>query len=223
MFKRRRPFRKMFLIVIAVGILACLWAMDLQARKTLFEMARVRAVQMATEAINNAVREKVAEEGMMYDDLIVVHKDSAGKIVLMQANTAKINKIASDTTIAVQSAILRLGEENIYIPAGQITGFYLIANWGPKIRVDIVPIGTVRMNVDDRFEQAGINQTRHSIYLVFNTDIKVVIPLNSGQATVATQVPIAESIIVGDVPSTFVSLTDGLIEKSMLLEKSINR
>jgi sporulation protein YunB len=200
-----------------------LWAMDLRVRKTLYEMAEVRAVQMATEAINNAVREKVAEEGMFYDDLIVVHKDNDGKIVLMQANTAKINKMASDTTIAVQSAILRLGEESLYIPAGQITGLYFFANWGPKIRIEIVPVGTVRMNVDDRFQQSGINQTRHSIYLVFNTDIEVVVPLKSGQASVATQVPVAESIIVGDVPSTFVSLTDGFLEKSMLLEKSINR
>ena len=175
----------------------------------------MRAVQTATEVINNSVRVEVAGEGMLYEDLIIVHKDSAGKIVLMQADTAKINKIASDTTIAVQSAILRLGEESLYIPLGQITGLYLLANRGPRIRVEIVPIGTVRVNVDDRFEQSGINQTRHSIYLVFDTDIRVVVPLKSGRASVVTQVPVAESIIVGDVPSTFVSLGDGFIEKSI--------
>lgn len=201
--------------MITVIFFVALCSMDMQIRKTLYEMAEVRAVQMATEAINNAVRAKVAEEGMLYEDLIIVHKDSAGKIVLMQADTAIINKIASDTTIAVQSAILRLGEESLYIPFGQITGLYLLANLGPKIRVEIVPVGTVRVNVDDRFEQSGINQTRHSIYLVFDTDIRVVVPLKSGRASVVTQVPVAESIIVGDVPSTFVSLTDGFIEKSI--------
>lgn len=201
--------------MVAVFFLVSLWVLDMQIRKTLYEMAEVRAVQAATEVINNAVRVEVAGEGMLYEDLIIVHKDSAGKIVLMQADTAKINKIASDTTIAVHSAILRLGEESLYIPLGQITGLYLLANRGPKIRVEIVPIGTVRVNVDDRFEQSGINQTRHSIYLVFDTDIRVVVPLKSGRASVVTQVPVAESIIVGDVPSTFVSLGDGFIDKSI--------
>ena len=215
MFKRRRPFKKAIIIIVAVFFLVSLWVLDMQVRKTLYEMAEVRAVQTATEAINNSVRVEVAGEGMLYEDLIIVHKDSAGKIVLMQADTAKINKIASDTTIAVQSAILRLGEESLYIPLGQITGLYLLANRGPRIRVEIVPIGTVRVNVDDRFEQSGINQTRHSIYLVFDTDIRVVVPLKSGRASVVTQVPVAESIIVGDVPSTFVSLGDGFIEKSI--------
>ncbi|HBV97327.1 MAG: sporulation protein [Peptococcaceae bacterium BICA1-7] len=215
MFKRRRPFKKAFLFVVTVVFLVALWSLDMQIRKTLYEMAEVRAVQLATEAVYNAVLQKVAGEGMLYEDLIIVHKDSAGNIVLMQADTAKINKIASDTTLAVQSAILRLGEESLYIPLGQITGSYYLASRGPKIRVDIVPIGTVRVNVDDRFEQSGINQTRHSIYLVFNTDIRVVVPLKSGQASVATQVPVAESIIVGDVPSTFVTLSDGFIEKSI--------
>lgn len=215
MFKRRRPFKKVILIIIVVIFLAAIWSMEMEIRKTLYEMAEVRAVQMATEAINNAVRAKVAEEGRLYEDLIIVHKDSAGKIVLMQADTAIINKIASETTIAVQSAILRLGEESLYIPSGQITGIYFLANRGPKMRVEIVPVGTVRVNVDDRFEQSGINQTRHSIYLVFDTDIRVVVPLKSGRASVVTQVPVAESIIVGDVPSTFVSLTDGFIEKSI--------
>ena len=215
MFKRRRPFKKAFLFVVTVVFLVALWSLDMQIRKTLYEMAEVRAVQLATEAVYNAVLQKVAGEGMLYEDLIIVHKDSAGNIVLMQADTAKINKIASNTTLAVQSAILRLGEESLYIPLGQITGSYYLASRGPKIRVDIVPIGTVRVNVDDRFEQSGINQTRHSIYLVFNTDIRVVVPLKSGQASVATQVPVAESIIVGDVPSTFVTLSDGFIEKSI--------
>lgn len=214
MFRRRRPFKKIFFMLFVTVFFVSMLVVDIQARKSLYEMAEVRVTQMATEAINNAVNAKVAEEGALYDDLVTVHKDSAGKIVLMQANTAKINKIASETTLAVQSALLKLGEESLYIPAGQITGLYLLSNMGPRIRVEIVPMGTVRMNVDDRFEQAGINQTRHSIYLVFDTDIRVVVPLKSGRANVVTQVPIAESIIIGDVPSTFVSLPNGLLGSS---------
>ncbi|MFZ5645264.1 MAG: sporulation protein YunB [Bacillota bacterium] len=215
MFKKRRPYKRYFLVLIFIVFMASVWLLDMQIRKTLYKMAEVRAVQMATEAINNAVRTEIAREGMLYGDLVDVHKDSGGKIVLIQANTARINKISSETTLAVQSALIRLGEERLYIPIGQITGIAFLSNTGPRFRVEVVPMGTVRVSIDDRFEQAGINQTRHSIYLNFDTDVTIVIPLKSGRASVATQVPVAESIIIGDVPSTFVSLPDGLFGKGI--------
>jgi sporulation protein YunB len=72
-------------------------------------------------------------------------------------------------------------------------------------------VGTVRVKIIDNFESAGINQTRHSIYLSFDTNVRIVIPTKSGDALVATQVPLAETIIVGTVPTTYVSLPGGLI------------
>ncbi|MCL6477756.1 MAG: sporulation protein YunB [Peptococcaceae bacterium] len=211
MFRRRRSYRtKFFILLFMAGIVFSIWALDRAIRSTVYEMAEVKAVQTATVVINNAVRLKVAEGDTRYQDLVEIHKDSTGKIVLIQANTIRLNKMAADTTLAVQSALTRLQEGELAIPLGQITGIYYLANFGPRIRVHIVPIGTVRVEVSDRFEQAGINQTRHYIYLCYDTDIRIVIPLKSGRASVATQVPVAENIIVGEVPTTYVSLSEGL-------------
>lgn len=208
MFRRRKPYREFFLLLLAAGFIFLLVEVNATVRLTVYEMAEVRAAQLATEAINNAVRSKIAEQDASYQDLVEIHKDSAGKIVLMQANTVRLNKIASETTLAAQAALIRLQEETFLIPLGQVTGVDFLSNLGPRIKVDFVPLGTVRVEVRDRFEQAGINQTRHSIYLNYDTDVRVVVPLKSGRASVATQVPVAESIIIGDVPSTYVSLTE---------------
>jgi sporulation protein YunB len=210
MFKRRRPLKKLLLMVLAAMLIFSVWTFNKTVRLTLYEMAEVRVIQMATESINNAVRAKVAEQDMRYQDIIEIHKDSRGKIVLMQANAMQINKIATETTLAVQAALVRLQEHAFYIPLGQITGIDILSNLGPGIKVGVIPMGTVRVDVEDRFDQAGINQTRHSIYLNYVTDVRIVVPLRSGQASVSTRVPVMESIIVGEVPSTFVSLPDGL-------------
>ncbi len=210
MLGRRRPYRKFFLLLLAAGFVCFTVLLGNVVRLTVYEMAEVRAVQMATEIVNNAVRLKMAEEDTGYRELVDIHKDSSGRIVLIQANTVKLNKIAAETTLAAQAALIRLREESLYVPLGQITGVYFLANLGPRIRVDVVPMGTVQVEVSDRFEQAGINQTRHSIYLNYDTDVRIVIPLSSGRASVATQVPLAESIIIGEVPTTFVSLPEGL-------------
>lgn len=211
MFKRRRSYRnKILALFMAAAVVFAVWYLDRALRLTIYEMAEVRAVQMATEAINNAVRAEVAEGNTRYQDLVEIHKDSSGKVSLVQANTVNLNKVAADTTLAAQAALIRLQEGSISIPLGQVTGIHLLANYGPRIRVSILPIGTVKVVVSDRFEQAGINQTRHSIYLCYDTDVRIIVPLKSGRAGVVTQVPVAESIIVGEVPSTYVSLPGGL-------------
>ena len=190
MLRRRKPYGKILLLFLAAAFITFIVLLNEIVRQTVYEMAEHNAV---------------------YQFLVKIHKDSGGRIVLVEANTLVLNKIASETTLAAQSALIRMREEELYIPLGQITGIYFLSNLGPLIKVDVVPLGTVRVDLEDRFEQAGINQTRHAIYLNFDTDVRIVVPLKSGRASVATQVPLAESIIVGDVPSTFVSLPEGLL------------
>lgn len=215
MLKRRRSYGKVFVLLMAAGVIFFIWILNDIVKLTVYEMAEVRATQIATEAINNAVRSKIAEEDARYQDLVEIHKDSTGKIVLIQANTVRLNRIASETTLAAQAALVRLREETFFIPLGQVTGIYFLSSIGPGIRVDIVPLGTVRVEVNDRFDQAGINQTRHSIYLNYDTEVRVVVPLRSGRTSVATQVPVAESIIIGGVPSTYVTLPQSLFNSGI--------
>lgn len=217
MFKRKRKRKTVFsfafinIIVIGAVLLA-----DLALRDTFFNIASVRAVQIATESANRALQQKVADENIQYQDFILIHKDNEGHIVLMQANTVKVNKFASDTTLAVQKALEDLRWQSFGIPVGQILGIPLFANLGPKIKYSILPVGSVRVNVVDKFETAGINQTRHSIYLNFNTNVRIVIPSKGGEADIGMQVPLVDSIIVGNVPSTFVSVPGGILSSGLL-------
>ncbi len=212
LFKRSRPYKRIAMVMTLVAIpLVLLWYADFIMRPALFEMARVRAVKIANEAIHEAVRQKVAGSGVHYNDLINIHKDSQGKVVLMQADTIRLNQLSADITLTVQDKLNKIGNEDVRIPLGQLSGIYALANLGPGIRVSIMPVGTVKVDLKDEFETAGINQTRHSIYLRFETEIRIIIPLKSGDSTVVTQVPVTESIIVGDVPDTYVSLPWGIL------------
>ncbi|WP_156896669.1 sporulation protein YunB [Desulfovirgula thermocuniculi] len=179
------------------------WA-DRILRPTILKIAEAQAVHMATEAINQAVRQEIKESNLQYDDLVRLHKDSQGHIVLMQADTVKINGFMAEVTLDVQRALQELAQKTFRIPLGQVTGSQLLANYGPRISVTVIPVGTVRVGVDDRFEQAGINQTRHRIYLDLSAEVRIVVPPQSTVALVTEKVPLVESIIVGQVPGTFV-------------------
>lgn len=217
MFKRRRKRKNVFSFAfINIIIIGAVLLADLALRDTLFNIASVRAVQIATESANRALQQKVADENIQYQDFILIHKDSDGHIVLMQANTVKVNKFASDTTLAVQKALEDLRWQSFGIPVGQIFGIPLFANLGPRIRYSILPVGSVRVNVVDKFETAGINQTRHSIYLNFDTNVRIVIPSKGGEAVIGMQVPLVDSIIVGNVPNTFVNVPGGILSSGLL-------
>ena len=90
--------------------------------------------------------------------------------------------------------------DGITIPIGSATRSKILSNYGPVIRVSLLPAGTADVNTVEAFEEAGINQTRHRIVLEITANIQIIQPLLSSNITVKTNVPIVETIIIGNVP-----------------------
>jgi len=204
---RKRKGLPMPFIMIWVTIIVGLgfWLLETHLKPTVLAIAETKATLLATESINNVISDS---NNLSIDphQLVNVTLDSRGRVVLIQPNTMVFNKIAADMTIKVQNVLKDMGEEEISIPIGQIFGSQMLASMGPKIRVNVIPIGTVQVKVIDKFEQAGINQTRHMVYLMATTQIRIVVPLVSKSVSVNTQVPIAEYVVVGEVPNTYVQI-----------------
>lgn len=201
--RRRLPGVATAVILLLVLAVCIFWTVESHLKPTLMAIAEARAIQVATHTINNVINEKVSQQ-IDPQTLVNIKLDSRGRVVFIQPNTLEFNRLAADTTIKVQAGLKLITEEKVYIPVGQVLGSQLLASWGPPIVVTIIPIGTVQVKVVDKFEQAGINQTRHMIYLFATTHVRIVVPLVSSTVSVNTQVPIAEYVVVGEVPSTYV-------------------
>jgi sporulation protein YunB len=184
------------LIFISLGIFIFI---EKQLSPSIFAIAEARARILATEAINRAVKDKITNN-IQYKDLITIHKNASGQITLIQVNTIEINRLETETTLEVVKTLQDITMDGIKIPLGMITGSKILANFGPAIKVSLYPVGTVYVNTTEAFEEAGINQTRHRIMLDINAEIKIVQPFLSSNMVVKTDVPIAETIIVGNVP-----------------------
>jgi len=189
----------LFLIVVVVGF----WVVEAHLKPSLLAIAEARAINIATQSINTVINDNISQS-IDPQRLVIVQHDERGRVVFIQPNTLEFNRLAADTTIKVQEALQAIPEEKIYIPIGQVFGSKLLASMGPNISVTIIPVGTVQVKVVDKFEQAGINQTRHSVYLYATTSVRIVVPMVSSVVSVNTQVPITEYIVVGEVPSTYV-------------------
>ncbi|MFU0801171.1 MAG: sporulation protein YunB [Xylanivirga thermophila] len=211
MARRIRKAKKgMVPIIITLIILAGIGIfifIDRGIKNTLIAMSEAKVRYIATQAMNNSV-EKILGSDINYTDLVNVLTDKEGNIAMIQANTVKMNLLGAQASSYAQQEITTLGDDGIDIPLGTVFGSNLLAGMGPNIKVKIIPMGSVSSDFATEFENAGINQTRHKIYLDMKTQVKVVVPLSSEVVYVSTRVPITETIIVGNVPDYYVNIDD---------------
>lgn len=201
MRRRRRWYRLKLVPVITLAlVLGIFWLVEHNLRSTITAFAEAQAYWTANEAVHHAVLEKVVTE-TSYRDLIYVDKDAQGKVTLMQANWPKVNQVASQAALAIQTTLEDLPKKDLRFPVGQVFGSKLFAAYGPAIKLVLVPAGTVQVRAYDDFESAGINQTRHRIYLKIDSRVSVIVPLVKSTVEVESRVPIADTIIVGPVPN----------------------
>lgn len=208
MKQRNRGQKFLIVIGIIVMVISLLFILvDRAIKPTIIAMSEAKVEYIAILAMNNSVS-KVLDSDINYTQLSNVILDKNGKISLIQYDTIIINKLARETSTLAQDEIRSLGEEGITVPLGSVTRSKILSGMGPDIRVRMTPVGSVSVDFTDEFHAAGINQTRHKIYLLFKTQVKIVVPLGSEVINVSTRVPISESIIVGDVPQTYVNVAD---------------
>lgn len=170
-------------------------------------MSEERARYIAIKAMNNSIKITLGNN-LKYTDLINVLTDKDGKIAMIQANTIRMNTLASEASSAAQEEIRSMGQEILNIPLGSILGIRILAGWGPNLKVKIVPVGSVSTDFATEFENAGINQTRHKIFLTMQSQVKIVAPLGGETIKVSTRMPITETIIVGEVPYSYVNVDE---------------
>ncbi|MGI6487776.1 MAG: sporulation protein YunB [Syntrophomonadaceae bacterium] len=204
MYGRRRARRRVAVVILVV-LVSFIIIVDINIRPALMDIARSRAQLEGVESINRAVNNRLVSE-VEYRDLVYVHKDNRGRIVMVQPNTVKINQLTARTMLEVKDVLEDLNSSSFEIPLGQAFGFTTLAGYGPRIKVKIMTTGTVNVSVIDKFEGAGINQTRHLIYLQISSKMRIAIPFMDEDINVDTTLPIAETIIVGDVPEFYVGL-----------------
>ncbi len=194
------------LIVLGVALLLFLF-IDRNINPAIITFSQARIQSIAVTALSDAVRETLGTN-IKYTDFVNVLTDKNGNVAMIQANTMKMNDLAAQVQDIAQETIRSKGNEGIYIPLGTITGSRLLSGMGPNIPVKIISFPAVSTDFDSEFENSGINQTRHKIYLTLHARIRIAIPLSTADIDVSSRVPVTETIIVGDVPQTYVNVED---------------
>ncbi|SHI64520.1 sporulation protein YunB [Clostridium amylolyticum] len=207
-YKKKSKFKTEVFFVLSILFLLFsifIYAFDRIVMPTVIIVAESEIKAKVSEIISaNALL--IYKEGFNYDELVKIEKDVDGYITMVRTDTLKMNNLASSVALKSQKDISNIGNMGIKFPIGYITKNNIMSYWGPKITIKMEPIGHTKTSYDSKFETAGINQTRHKIYLNMESKVRIIIPLQSREVELKTEIPIVETIIVGKVPRTNIDL-----------------
>lgn len=193
----------LFVLLMAAGLIA----LERNLSQTMLDMAFAEAYSMAVETLNRAVK-LVTENEVEYAELVDAQTDAQGRVTMLRADTMRMNELAAKTALMAEDELNSVENQVVRIPLGAALGIRSLSGFGPKMSMQILPVGAVHASFDTDFESAGINQTRHRIFLTLRATVSLIIPTGSQLVEVQSTMPIAESIIVGHVPDSFVDVND---------------
>ncbi|CDB24144.1 sporulation protein YunB [Clostridium sp. CAG:557] len=196
---------KILIIVAFVSIIAVL--LDRQMRPLIKSVVFSQAQTVSTNVINQVVADELSRLDIDYSDIIDIQKDADGKILAVSTDMKKVNSLKSLMTLSIQDKISAMEVQKTKIPLGTFTGTEILNGRGPKIPIDVSMSGSVIMDFKSEFVSAGINQTKHKLYLEVNSEVLAFIPGYPVNTVVKTSILIAETIIVGEVPAVFAENT----------------
>ncbi|MCR8633085.1 sporulation protein YunB [Paenibacillus radicis (ex Xue et al. 2023)] len=168
----------------------------------LMNLAKVRVKQIATQSINTAISDRIANY-TNFERLIDWQTDRNGKVTGFMLNYAEHMKITADTIKTVQNQLNSLKTIPEHIPLGQAMNSSILASFGPDIPIRLVPAGAVKVDLDTRYQNAGINMILVEVYIRITAEVSIIIPLDTVPEVVETEVPISYALVVGDVPTYY--------------------
>jgi sporulation protein YunB len=194
--------KKIFFIVLVFMTFLTLQTfvfIEANLREPLMNIAKVRVKQMATQAINTAITQRIAQETEVRN-LIEWTTDRSGKPTSLVLNHAEHMQIASNTVQVVQNTLDNLQKFPEYIPLGQALNSAILASFGPDIPVRFVPAGATQVSMNIRQKDAGINMVLVEVYIDISVEVSIIIPFGTDREVVTTEVPITYVLVAGDVP-----------------------
>lgn len=196
------------LLILLAGLLTSAFLLDLRIRPYIQSISSYQAQIYGTRVINDAIYEELASENIRYDNLVTLTQNGQGQITSLQTDMVALGRLRGRVTEAVIQEIDEMEEQQIAIALGTLSGVQLLSGRGPDVHLRVEPAGYLTSEVENRFESAGINQTRHQIMLILDMRVMAIIPGYTTSTEIHTEYCLAETVIVGTVPDTLLTLSE---------------
>lgn len=190
-------------LIVAASVIALLEA---KLRPVVAEIASAQAQNTITAVVENAVTADLAARQVSYADFVTIQRDGEGGITALTTDMARMNQLRAELIASILEALEGVDVSEVAVPLGSLFDLEPLWAKGPAIRARAMTVGTVRAEFDSQLTSAGVNQTLHRIWMEVDVPMTLLLPGGEVEVSVDTRLCVAETVIVGKVPDTYLQL-----------------
>lgn len=192
-----------WLTLLVLALLAAAVSLLWHLKPVMTSMATARVSNLVNRIVSAAVNEAVENGSIDYQNFVIFEKDETGHITALRSNVAEVNRMQGQITDEILHRLSEVATSELEIPLGTLTGSALLAGRGPSLFVRMQAVGSASAAFRNQFTAAGINQTRHQIFLDVDVYMSILLPGMKTATRVSNEIAVAETVIVGGVPDTY--------------------
>lgn len=201
----RRHFQRFMIksLLVILVLLVVLALLRSRLYPVIRSLAETQVKNTASDLINDAIAEQIAAGNIQYDRIVYFEKDLNGRITALKTNIGEINRLKTDVLNIINDEILSTDESSLGVAIGSLFLPEFLSGKGPKLPVKILVIRNSEADFYSDFSAAGINQTLHKLNMEVFLDVTVLVLGSTAEFTISSHMVVAETVIVGDVPETY--------------------
>ena len=192
-----------WLTLLVLALLAAAVSLLWHLKPVMTSMATARVSNLVNRIVSAAVNEAVENGDIDYQNFVIFEKDETGHITALRSNVAEVNRMQGQITDEILHRLSEVATSELEIPLGTLTVSALLAGRGPSLFVRMQAVGSASAAFRNQFTAAGINQTRHQIFLDVDVYMSILLPGMKTSTRVSNEIAVAETVIVGGVPDTY--------------------
>lgn len=205
-FEKRWGEQAQFLVSVALGLslaLLLIHRFNAAVRPKLLMLAETQIRNQVTRTADEALLRAFGDGQLAYGELVL--SGQSGEITTLTTDTVRLNLLRSSVMEDVVSRLETMDRRSLSVPLGALTGMDLLSAWGPRLPVRVLSVATAEGTYRNDFSAAGINQTLHRVLLDVTVTARLWLPGGIAEATVSTPVCVVETVIIGQVPQTYLN------------------
>lgn len=206
MSRRKRRRRRIILIGLLLILTGLILLVELHLSPYIRELARNQAVNAASNAITDAVGEMLRRGDTDFSRVIVLEKDVQGQITALRTDMTQVERLKVEVLGILGNLIAEINTQQLGIPLGNLLLPDLLAGTGPVLPVKAVSLTMSNADFFSDFTEAGINQTLQTLKVKFTISLTILTTVGYETVDVDSDVMVAQTVIVGTVPETYVNL-----------------
>lgn len=196
-----RPKRKLAALLLVLVLLGSMAYFTVSVLHLITQLAVNSACDLMQLKINAAV---TAAQTQVQGDYYTYRTDADGTITAVSIDTEHVGQVSSLVLEHMMDG--DDGQVELDIPLETLFGVNFLPGLKLPLPVRVLVLTTSDVSYHNELVSAAINQSKYQLYLNVKMDLDILVPWEHQTETVGTNVLLAETVIVGKVPQTYVEV-----------------